>query len=260
MSHLQQKLEEQKKIIDFLASKYEKDTGRKIQMPTTLGQLLGDDSIIGEEKKEDKSGKDRQTFGEAIEVLKLPKGEPPKKGEKKKKEISVLPHHMLEKIDLSGFRHKRFSRSALKELLEGVSLLPCIRAVSLRDNGITDDYDREVLELFSITKVKCIDLSKNNMQKLGGMIGKKLKEECTHIQWLDLTQNDFFFDSIANGAIIHGLKRQTNLLYVGLTVIPPLKPPEIPPKNAPMKSSEIFSYETSLKSPDNKRKEIEKPA
>ena len=114
---------------------------------------------------------------------------------------------MLEKIDLSGFRYNRVSRSAFKELLEGLALLPCIRAVSLRDNGITDDYEREILELFSINKIKCIDLSKNNMQKLGGMIGKKLKDECTHIQWLDLTQNDFFSDQVANGAIIQGLKR-----------------------------------------------------
>jgi len=59
--------------------------------------------------------------------------------------------------------------------------------VCLRDNGITDDYDREILEIFSIPKIRCIDLSKNKMNKLGGMIGKKLKEECTHIQWLDLT-------------------------------------------------------------------------
>lgn len=37
MASLQTKLEEQKKIIEYLASKYEKDTGRKITMPTTLG-------------------------------------------------------------------------------------------------------------------------------------------------------------------------------------------------------------------------------
>ena len=86
---------------------------------------------------------------------------------------------MLEKIDLSGFRYKTFSRAGFKELLEGLAILPCIRTVCLRNNGITDEYDREVLELFSIVKIKCIDLSKNNMQKLGGMIGKKLKDECT---------------------------------------------------------------------------------
>jgi len=46
-------------------------------MPTTLGQLLGDDSIMGEDKKTDDVEKDRKalTFGEAVEFLKLPKGD-----------------------------------------------------------------------------------------------------------------------------------------------------------------------------------------
>ena len=48
MSALQKKLEEQKKIIEFLASKYEKDTGRRIELPSTIGQLLGDPSISEE--------------------------------------------------------------------------------------------------------------------------------------------------------------------------------------------------------------------
>ena len=88
---------------------------------------------------------------------------------------------MIEKIDLSGFRHSRFSRAGMKELLEGLALLPCIRSLSLRNNGITDDFDREILEIFNIPKVKCLDLSFNNMNKLGSMIGKKLKDECNHI-------------------------------------------------------------------------------
>ncbi len=96
---------------------------------------------------------------------------------------------MLEKIDISGFRSKRFSRAGLKELIEGLSLLPCIRSVCLRDNGIDDESEREILEIFNIPKIKCIDLSKNNMQKLGLQIGKKLKDEVNHIQWIDLTQN-----------------------------------------------------------------------
>ena len=39
------------------------------------------------------------------------------------------------------------------------------------------------------------------------MIGKKLKDEVTHIQWLDLTQNQFYNDNTANSTIITGLKR-----------------------------------------------------
>ena len=66
---------------------------------------------------------------------------------------------MLEKIDLSGFRHRRFSRAGMKELIEGLALLPCIRSLVLKDNGIDDECEREVLELFNIPKLRCIDLS-----------------------------------------------------------------------------------------------------
>ena len=68
---------------------------------------------------------------------------------------------MIERIDLSGFANKRFSRSVLKELVEGLSLLPCIRSIALRNNGINDDCEREILDLFRIPRVKCIDLSGN---------------------------------------------------------------------------------------------------
>ena len=82
-------------------------------------------------------------------------------------------------------------------------MLPCIRTLCLRDNGIDDDCDREILDIFSITKIKCVDLSSNNMQKLGMAIGKKLRDEgITHIQWLDLTQNLFYNDNQANSALI----------------------------------------------------------
>jgi hypothetical protein len=177
-------------------------------MPTTLGKLLGDDSIVVAEetkKEDDKSSKSsihKLTFGEAVEALKLPKGEAPKKGERVKKPIAIGAHTMLERIDLSGFRYRRFSRAGMKELLEGLALLPTIRSVSLRDNGINDEYEREILDIFNIPKVKCIDLSHNNLFKLGGMIGRKLKDECNHIQWIDLTQNDFYNDNTANSLII----------------------------------------------------------
>lgn len=42
------KLEEQEKIIKFLASKYERDTGRRIVLPNSLGDLLKDPSVKGE--------------------------------------------------------------------------------------------------------------------------------------------------------------------------------------------------------------------
>jgi hypothetical protein len=37
----------------------------------------------------------------------------------------------METVDLSGFRNKRFSRAGLKELIDGIQMLPCIRTVIL---------------------------------------------------------------------------------------------------------------------------------
>lgn len=119
--------------------------------------------------------------------MRLPKPDPAaKKGaqvDRKKKDIKISPEHLaLEKIDLSGFRTKRFSRAGFKELLEGLYQLPCIRTIILRDNGINEDCEAEVLELFNITTIKCIDLSKNAIgPKLATSIGKKLKDDVTHI-------------------------------------------------------------------------------
>jgi Ran GTPase-activating protein (RanGAP) involved in mRNA processing and transport len=120
--------------------------------------------------------------------MRLPKPEVGGGGKKgaagnKKKEIKLAPEHMaLERIDLSGFKHRRFSRSGFRELLDGLYSLPCIRTVILRDNGINEDCETEILDLFSITSVKCIDLSKNSIgPKLAGAIGKKLKDDVSHI-------------------------------------------------------------------------------
>ena len=130
MSALQKKLDEQRKIIEFLASKYEKDTGRRVELPTTIGQLLGDDSIIEEtftsKRKGEEDKHDPYSFAEAVELMRLPKSDQTggKKGQgasNKKKEIKMNSEHMsLERIDLSGFRMKRFSRSGFRELIEGI--------------------------------------------------------------------------------------------------------------------------------------------
>ena len=131
---------------------------------------------------------------EAIEDLSLPKPEIlPKgaRGAKARKEIKFTRNHMIQTIDLSGFRDRRISRSGLRELLDGLELLPCIRSLNLSNNGITDEFDKEVLELFNLPKIKAINLSFNQMKNLGLQIGKKMRDEVTHINWIDMTMNDF---------------------------------------------------------------------
>ena len=68
-------------------------------------------------------------------------------------------------------------------------------------------------------KIKAIDLSFNFISKsLANMIGKKLSTERAHINWLDLTMNQFDNEPATIKVIIQGLKRQIKLQHVGLTV------------------------------------------
>ena len=44
-SSLEDTIESQQKVIEFLRARYERDTGRELAMPISLGTLLGDPSI-----------------------------------------------------------------------------------------------------------------------------------------------------------------------------------------------------------------------
>jgi Leucine-rich repeat (LRR) protein len=66
---------------------------------------------------------------------------------------------MITTIDLSGFAHCNISRSSIKELLESVEQLPCLKYLSLRNNGITDEYDKEILMIFDNKQITSVDLS-----------------------------------------------------------------------------------------------------
>jgi len=64
----------------------------------------------------------------------------------------------------------------------------------LKNNGIGDEHEKEVLQIFNIKTIKNLDLSCNNIAKLGQAIGRKIRDETTHFTWIDLTQNDFLLD------------------------------------------------------------------
>lgn len=154
-------------MIKFLASKYEKDTGRKINFPDKISTLLSDPSLKGEhpliEQEEDEFDKNALkgklaaetlkkplTFFEAVEKIPIPKKveEDKKKGGGQRKKGEVLnyePQFMISRIDLSGYKHLRFSRLALLDLVHGLSRLPVIRSVCLRGNGIDDTMDSEIM-------------------------------------------------------------------------------------------------------------------
>ena len=87
---------------------------------------------------------------------------------------------MITSINLSGF-HGTISRMATRQLIDGVNELPCIKSIDLSNNLMNDDYEKEILDIFSNRKITSINLSKNLFKKLGSAIGRKLKDECAHI-------------------------------------------------------------------------------
>ena len=57
---MEETIETQKKVIEFLRSRYEKDTGLQLAMPTSLGHLLGDMSIRGGQAEIDEEEEKKQ--------------------------------------------------------------------------------------------------------------------------------------------------------------------------------------------------------
>ena len=210
-------LQEQKKIIAYLTSKYEKDTGRRLPLPTSLGQLLGDPSILGSGTVHEEETKAPPTFNQQIDALNLPK--PPsndKRQANRKKDVKFEAHHMIAKINMSNCAYS-ISRMGMRQLVDGIDLLPCMRSLNLSGNMLTDDYEKEILSIFDNKRIVAIDLSKNLFKKLGMQIGKKLKDECQQVVWFDISQNDFDGDAPTVAMLINGLKKQKELIYVGLS-------------------------------------------
>ncbi len=56
-------------------------------------------------------------------------------------------------------------------------MLPAIRSVILKDNGISDDCESEIIDLILLPMIKCVDLSRNNIsEKMASSIGKCLRD------------------------------------------------------------------------------------
>lgn len=74
-------------------------------------------------------------------------------GRKKKDELTTTfdqnnKFHMVEKIELSNYRNKNFSRAAFREFLESISDMRCLKSLILSNNGIDDTYLEEISKIF----------------------------------------------------------------------------------------------------------------
>jgi len=80
-------------------------------------------------------------------------------------------YEKIEVVELSGFQGRGVTRAALKELIEGINLMPNVKMLKLKNNGLTDDFVEEIEQSFEMEKLKSIDLSCKNFIKVGDVIG-----------------------------------------------------------------------------------------
>ena len=74
-------------------------------------------------------------------------------GRKKKDELTTTfdqnnKFHMVEKIELSNYVNKNFSRAAFREFLESIADMRCLKSLVLSNNGIDDTYLEEISKYY----------------------------------------------------------------------------------------------------------------
>ena len=122
--------------------------------------------------------------------------------------------HMVTKIDLSNYRHKEFTTAAFKEFIESVNDMRCQNTLILKNNGISDEHLRELDAIFSNKKITKIDLSQNEIGKKGILSIAKLLKKNRHLEWLDISRNDFSHEQQAIAMLEIGLRDQKNLYHL----------------------------------------------
>jgi hypothetical protein len=78
------------------------------------------------------------------------------------------------------------NKASLKELIEGIKNIQCLRILDLSFCHLSDELEEEIAEIFSIEKLEFINLKSNFLsKKVAITIGKKLKEFKNHIGYLE---------------------------------------------------------------------------
>ena len=77
------------------------------------------------------------------------------------------PKHMVERIELNDYKFRKFNKETFRELLAGIKGLPKLKSLEIRSNGINDTYLQELDELIKCKNIHRIDMSRNEIGKLG---------------------------------------------------------------------------------------------
>jgi hypothetical protein len=90
------------------------------------------------------------------------------------------PYHMVQRIDLSSYRHREFSRAAFREFIESIGDMRCLSTLILKNNGIDDNYLNELELILGNSRITRLNLSQNDIGKKGVQLIARLLKESTH--------------------------------------------------------------------------------
>lgn len=101
--------------------------------------------------------------------------------------------HLLQVIDLCGYRERKFSKIGLRMLVDSIQEMPCLTTLLLRHNGIDDSYRDELISLFSNRTICKVDLSNNQVESSTMIaLGQHLLDnQLSHLRWLDMSRNSY---------------------------------------------------------------------
>jgi Leucine-rich repeat (LRR) protein len=59
---------------------------------------------------------------------------------------------MITKIDMSSL-FATISCIGMRQLVDGIAELPCLRSLNLSNNKMNDEYEKEILPIFDLKKI-----------------------------------------------------------------------------------------------------------
>ena len=109
------------------------------------------------------------------------------------------PKHMVESIVLNDYKARKFNKETFRELLAGMRALPKLRSIEIQLNGINDTCLQELDELIKLKNLRRIDLSRNEIGKIGinKMCELLRNPDYKHLEWLDISGNNYFSENTA---------------------------------------------------------------
>jgi len=104
---------------------------------------------------------------------------------------------MVESIVLNDYKARKFNKETFRELLTGMKSLPKLKSLEIQRNGIGDTYLVEFEEMIRIKNLRRIDISRNEIAKIGiTKICEILRNaDNKHIEWLDISGNNYFSET-----------------------------------------------------------------